>query len=518
MLEVLTPEEMRRTDRIAIDEMGVAGLDLMERAGSEVGRVVRDRIGIGGQRIAVLCGKGNNGGDGFVAARWLASRGALTEVFLFCRAADLKGNAAVNFARAREASIPIREMPEREDDASAAPRIRAADVIIDALLGTGFTGVPRGRIADAIELVEGTAAAVVAVDAPSGVNCLTGGVEGRAIRAGWTVTLCRPKVGLFLYPGRSFTGEIVTVPIGAPDEAIARAGARAFLFDRDEAARLVRPRPRDAHKGHFGRILVAGGSPDYTGAPLLAGRAALRSGGGLVTLGLPASLRSLYAARVAELMTFSLADRDGLHTAEGAERFLDDPGKFDVLAVGPGLSRGDDPAGFVDAILARWKGPLVIDADGLHGLAGGEKRIAKSKADLVLTPHMGEMERLTGASRDEILADRTGFLRARAEELGVTLLLKGNPTLVASPDGIVSINTTGNPGMATAGSGDVLTGVIAAFLGAGLAGPEAARLGVWVHGRAGDIAADRKGESGAIAGDQIESLPGAIRPLERRPA
>lgn len=514
-MELLTPEEMGRADRIAIDEMGVPGLELMERAGAEVAREVRRRLGEGGGRVALFCGKGNNGGDGFVAARHLAARGVRVEVFLFGRSADLAGDGRVNLDRAVAAGVPVREAPEESDDPFVAGRLAGADILVDALLGTGFTGAPRGRVRDAIGLARAARLFTVAVDAPSGVDTLSGRVPGDALRADVTVTLCRPKVGLYLHPGRALAGEIVVVPIGIPEEALAKAGAGAFLFDEEAARALVRPRPRNAHKGLFGRILIAGGSPDYTGAPLLAGRAALRAGGGLVTLGVPASLRPLYGARVAELMTRALPDREGVHTGEGASSFLDDPAPFDTLAVGPGLSRGGDPFAFVRALVDRWEGPLVVDADGLHALAGREGEVASSKADLVLTPHLGELESLTGAGRGEISADPAGFVRSWAKKFRAVLLLKGNPTLVADPEGLVSINTTGNPGMATAGSGDVLTGVIAALLGSGMSGKDAARLGVWLHGRAGDLAAERLGETGLVAGDQIEHLPRAMLPLER---
>ncbi|MFH1682126.1 MAG: NAD(P)H-hydrate epimerase, partial [Candidatus Eisenbacteria bacterium] len=387
-MQLLTPDEMRRADRVAIDELGVPGLDLMERAGSEVGRVIRDRFGSYGVRIAVLSGKGNNAGDGFVAARWLANRGALVDVLLFCRARELSGDAEANFRRALSPRIFIHELPDSASDPLAARLIERADVVVDALLGTGFSGAPRGRIAEAIRLSARAGGAVVAIDAPSGVDCASGLALGEVVRADLTVTLCRPKIGLYLYPGRGHAGEIVTVPIGMPEEALERAGARAFLFDESRARALARPRERDAHKGHFGRILIAGGSPNYTGAPILAGRAALRTGGGLVTLGVPASLRGAYAARVVELMTLALPDRDGVHTGEGASLFLEEPGRFDVLALGPGFARGDEQRAFAHRVLEGWEGPLVVDADGLRAIAGAREAISASKARIVLTPHL----------------------------------------------------------------------------------------------------------------------------------
>lgn len=515
-MDILAPDEMRETDRIAIEEMGIPSLDLMEKAGSEVGRVIRDRIGVSNRRVVVLCGKGNNGGDGLVVARWLAARGVHVEVLLFCNGVDLRGDAAANFALIRDLPIPLHELPDDARDSFAAERIACADVLVDALLGTGVSGAPRGRMADAIRLIDGWPGVVVAVDIPSGVNGKNGAVDGGAVRAGCTVTLCRPKQGLYLYPGREYAGFIVTVPIGIPEEALDRVGARTFLFEAEDAEQLVRLRARDAHKGHFGRILLAGGSPGMTGAPLLAGMAALRSGGGLVTLGVPASLQPQYGGRVVELMTFPLEDRSGCHTGEGARLLHANRERFDVLGIGPGFGRGEDQKSFIDVILADWRGAVVVDADAIHLLAGRSDEIRASGVDLILTPHAGEMRSLTGASGEEILSDRVAFVRKWAKATGSVLLLKGNPTLVGDPDGGVSLNTTGNPGMATAGSGDVLTGTITAMLGAGIAPPDAARLAVWIHGHAGDIAAESKGEAGLIAGDIIDALPDAIAPLERK--
>jgi NAD(P)H-hydrate epimerase len=514
-MRVLTPEEMREADRIAMHELGVPGLDLMERAGSEVGRALRDRYGASGKRVVVLCGKGNNGGDGLVAARWLAARGALVEVFLFSVGSELSGDAAANRGALVPLPIPVHEVPDGSRDAFVSGRVERADVVVDALLGTGFSGPPQGRLAEAIALCRRARCPVVAVDIPSGINGLSGLAAGEAVRADLTVTLAAPKLGLYLHPGRAHAGEIVVAPIGIPEEALARAAGKTSLFGEDDARVLHAPRPRDAHKGRFGRVLVAGGAPDYTGAPLLAGRAALRAGAGLVTLGVPASIRAQVASRVEELMTRALPDRDGVHTEEGASQLLADRARFDVLAVGPGLGRGAAQSAFVARLLEGWGGPLVLDADGLHALAGRKAVVAASGARLVLTPHLGEMEALTGVPRAEILEGRAAFVRTWSAELRSVLLLKGNPTLVASPDGAVTLNTTGNPGMATAGSGDVLTGVIAALLGCGLAPADAARMGVWLHGRAGDRAAERSGEDGLIAGDIIEAIPEVLLALEK---
>lgn len=511
-MQLLTPDEMRRADRIAIDEMGIPSLDLMERAGTEVTRVIRERNEVAGRNVVVLCGKGNNGGDGLVIARLLSEASAKVEVILFCEGDALAGDAEANRNRLSGTGVKVTELPARgKGDQKAEDRISGAAVVVDALLGTGFAGAPRGRIADAIHLTDAAKGDLVAVDAPSGVNTLSGCVEGDAVHADCTVTLCASKQGLHLYPGREFAGEVIVVPIGIPREAIAKVEAKTSLFPPEGQLPIIPIRRRDAHKGDFGKIVIAGGAPEYVGAPLLAGEAALRSGAGLVSLAVPRSIHPLFAGRIAELMCLPLDGAEGRHTAKGAADLFNTSFRFDTIVAGPGLSRGDDPARFILSLLERWDGPLVIDADGLHPLAGKKKEIRASRAKLVLTPHKGELIALTGAPRKEIEEDPIGFVRRKAIEWGVVLLLKGNPTIVADPEGEVTLNTTGNPGMATAGSGDVLTGVIAAMIGTGYEPADAARLAVWLHGRAGDLAAEALGETGMIAGDIIQALPDVLR-------
>ncbi len=511
-MQLMSPEEMRRADRIAIDEMGVPGIDLMERAGAGVAREIARRVEVAGKELIILCGKGNNGGDGFVAARHLVEGGAVVEVMLFARERDLRGDAAAMFGRLAGTGVVVSDLSGGEGDGAAAERIARAIVVVDALLGTGFSGKPRGRVADAIGLAGGAKGMVAAVDAPSGVNTLSGRVEGAAVRADLTATLCASKHGLHLYPGAAFAGEVVVVPIGIPAEAVRKAAGKTSLFAPGPGA--IPRRRRDAHKGEFGRIVIAGGALAYAGAPILAGHAALRSGAGLVTLALPHSVHPLVAGRVPELMCLPLETGGDLHGTKGAAELLDSGMKIDVIAAGPGLARGEHPAAFMKALLARWDGSLVIDADGIHALVGEKEAIRRSDAKIVLTPHLGEMIALTGASKEEILGDPIGFVRQQAADLGAVLLLKGNPTIVADREGAVTLNTTGNPGMATAGSGDVLTGVIGAMLGAGFEPAEATRLAVWLHGRAGDLAAEALGEEGVIARDVIEMLPRAIREVK----
>ncbi len=511
-MKLLTPEEMRRVDRIAIDEMGIPSLELMERAGAEVTRVIRGRHDVAGKKVVVLCGKGNNGGDGFVIARLLKDAGARVEVFLFCEGEVLGGDAEVSFSRLAGSGVKVTELAERGNgDQKAEEKISQASVVVDALLGTGFSGAPRGRIADAIHLTDATRGDLVAVDAPSGVNMLSGGVEGDAVHADCTVTLCASKQGLHLYPGREFAGEVIVVPIGIPDEALDKVGANTTSFPPEGQLPIIPARRRDAHKGEFGKIVIAGGAAEYVGAPLLAGEAALRSGAGLVSLAVPSSIHSLFAGKIAELICLPLDGPDGKHTAHGAAGLFQTAFRFDTVVAGPGLSRGDEPARFILSLLERWDGPLVIDADGLQALAGKKKEIGATNADLILTPHLGELIALTGAPRNEVESDPIGFIRRKAMQWGVVLLLKGNPTLVADPEGGVTLNTTGNPGMATGGSGDVLSGVIAAMIGNGYPPADAARLAVWLHGRAGDLAAEALGEGGMIAGDIIQMLPDALR-------
>ncbi|MFN0150495.1 MAG: NAD(P)H-hydrate dehydratase [bacterium] len=540
---LVTAAQMREIDRIAIREIGIAGIQLMERAGSEVAAAIIEEFGpVAAKRVVVVAGKGNNGGDGFVAARRLLEAGAAPRVILAGAREDVSGVAAEVLARAEEAGVPVHAAgaadatPERASETLAIAlndALSRADIAVDALLGTGAAGAPRGLVAEAIRILAAFAAEtprrpVVAIDIPSGVDADTGVVAGPAVRADLTVTLALAKPGLFLYPGRAHAGAIRVADIGVPAEAFARAATMAAstrLFDGHAPRALRLPaRAPDAHKGVAGRVVVVGASPGLTGAVYLAGMAALRAGAGLVTLAVPRGVQPILAAKATELMTLGLSETKAhLLGSPAARELLDFAENFDVIAIGPGLGRGAEVRAFVSDVLDGWRGRVVVDADALWSLANGLARLRGAGessntgvSDLVVTPHLGEAERLSGEARDEIAADRIAFVRRCAQTMAGTFLLKGNPTIVADQAGGVTLNTTGNSGMATTGAGDVLTGVIAGLLAQGMRGADAARAGAWLHGRAGDIAAAAHGFRSLIATDILDALSPAIREADER--
>jgi NAD(P)H-hydrate epimerase len=517
-MEILTGSQMRRVDERAIRERGLPGIDLMEAAGSGVAAALVEEIpDLTGRRVVVLCGKGNNGGDGFVAARHLAAAGASTEVAVLARVDDLRGDAATCARRAIAAGLLIREIPDERTWASTGFALDRGALVVDALLGTGAQGGARALAASVIQAVGTWPATVISIDVPSGVDSDTGRVEGPAIRARRTYTLCRPKLCLVLEPAASHAGTWRTIDIGIPDDDVAAERSTTEWLDLDAAARLMPERPEDAHKGTMGHLLVVAGSRGKSGAASLVSLAAMRSGVGLVTAAVPRGVQSVVAASRAEVMTEALPETRGgalARTAAARVRALAET--RDALALGPGLGTGPETRAAVRAILARGALATVIDADGLNALAADRRGRRLPPGAFVLTPHPGEAGRLLGISAAEIQGDRMGAALRLARETGAIVVLKGRRSIVVRPDGRVAFNASGNPGMATGGSGDALTGVIGALLARGLEAFDAARLGTYVHGAAGDLAAERLGEEGMIAGDLVAALPGAWRAVGER--
>ena len=483
-MRVLTAAEMREVDRRTIS-LGIPDAVLMENAGHRVVEFLAARFApLERQRIVILCGKGNNGGDGIVVARQLFTRfapAALDVVLADAPPDNLRGLEACGFTAIHRRILPA---------------MRAATIVIDALLGTGLTGLPRPPFLDFIHEVNTgfPAARVVAVDIPSGLNSDTAETNWPHVRAHHTVTFTAPKVGMALEPGASACGETIVGPIGSPESILP---AHTRLTEPRDVARLFAPRAVTAHKATFGHVLVAGGSPGKSGAVAMTGLAALRAGAGLVTVASDASTLPAIAAHAPELMTEVLDDHRLAKLIEGKR----------ALALGPGYGVSSAKGAFIERVLASCNLPTVVDADGLNNLAGSK---LPRRANLILTPHPGEMERLSGHL--PTLDERLPQARAFAQETGVTLVLKGRNTLTAFPDGTVWINPTGGPAMATAGSGDILTGLIA-----GLAAqfPDALEMAVpaavWLHGRAGDLAALELGEKCVIATDLLRFLPRAMK-------
>lgn len=520
-MEILTGVQMRNVDRRAIDVLGIPALDLMEAAGRGVADALfADEPYAAARGVVVLCGKGNNGGDGLVAARHLASRGVPVRVLLLAHAGSIAGDAAANLRAARASGIRVDEVPDEAAWARHRGDVPGKGLVLDAMLGTGVRGGARGIVADVIAHLEKTSARVFSVDLPSGVDADSGVVAGPSVRAERTYTLCRPKVALVLDPAAEFAGDWSVIPIGIPDSAVVAENGRLEWLDADAVRALLPPRSRDSHKGTYGHLLIVAGSLGKPGAAVLASRGALRAGAGLVTAAVPRGSMAVVAAQQAELMTEPLPQtRSGALARTARKRVLDLLATRDALAIGPGLGTSAETAAAVVAILAGRTRPAVLDADGLNVFAPVTRkslRLTAGRVPLILTPHPGEAARLLGSSTAEVQADRPGAAGRLAARTGAIVVLKGHRTVVAGPDGTLCFNASGNPGMATAGSGDVLTGITGALLARGLPARDAARLAVFLHGDAGDRAALRRGHEGMIASDLIDELPAAAAGLTRK--
>ena len=493
-------EEMRDVDAWAIEQQGIPGMDLMEQAGAAVAREVAALHPDG--PVAVVCGKGNNGGDGFVIARLLRDGGREVRTLLAGDAEGIKGDAAEALRRLGETPAPF-----------ARDALDGAAVIVDALLGTGSSGAPRGVIGEAIEAILAAGAAVVAVDVPSGVDASTGEVGEPAVRADLTVTFHAAKPGLWISPGKDHTGEVRVVDIGIPDGAPALARAQIGLIGDDVLLEVPR-RVAGGTKFSSGHVLVCGGSTGLTGAPTMAADAAMRAGAGYVTACIPASLNPIFEVKLTEVMTKLLPDADGALQPAGAQTVLDEADKRGgALVLGPGMGRTEPTVALIQDLAAAATVALVIDADGLNAHAGRLERLSRRHAPTVLTPHGGELARLLDTESSEVNARRLHHAREAARASGAIVVLKGDDTLVAEPEGRVAVSPGGAPGLATAGTGDVLSGVLGAMLAKGLEPFTAACAGVLLHVRAGQLASEHLGgPEGLIATDVIEALPGSLQP------
>lgn len=510
-MKVVTSDQMREIDTKAIEEIGIPGVVLMENAGKAVADAARKLLEeTAGRRVCVFAGKGNNGGDGFVAARHLVNSQVRVKTFLLGKTAEIQGDARVNLDILTRMGVDVEELGP-EDLHRARVAVSVSDVVIDAIFGTGFKGEVGGYVAQVIDAINESGRPVVSVDVPSGLDASTGKVGGACVRARYTVTFGLPKAGLLLYPGAAYAGELVVADIGFP---------RAFLLDdrlklnlaiAEELKHWLPARIADSHKGTFGRVLVVAGSQGMAGAAALASLAALKSGAGVVTLGVPKSLQDIMHVKLTEVMTRALPETESGSVSLQAQALLDGALRsVEALAIGPGLSMHSETAQLVRNVVMTASVPTVIDADGLNAIAQDPGTLKTSKAPIVLTPHPGEMAKLTGLAVQEVKRDRLTVALKAAAQWGKVVVLKGARTIVADPSGKAYINPTGNPGMATAGSGDVLTGVVAGLLAQGLGPLEAAVLGVYVHGLAGDIAVTRCGQMGLVAGDILDNVPEAL--------
>jgi len=514
-MRVLSARQMREADRRTIEEVGIPSIVLMENAGRQVVAALQSAFDtLPSMRVSVLCGRGNNGGDGFVVARVLASLSVDVAAALIGESSALKGDARINYEVLRSSGVDVIEIANAGAWELHGAELLDTDLIVDALVGTGLTSPLAGLYQTVVDDVNACSAPVASIDLPSGLSADSPEAIGPVIDAMLTVTLAAPKLSLVQPPGELLAGTLAIADIGIPPAVIAEVeGPWVELLTKDLIRPLIRPRLAESHKGDYGHVLIVAGSRGKSGAAILAGTAALRSGAGLVTVAAPAGVVPIIAAARPELMTLPLAeDEEGLVIPESVQDVLDF--EADVIAIGPGLGRTDAVRSFVREVVAGAGVPVILDADAIAAFAGeADRLIAGDGLDLVLTPHPGEMAALTGLSIEEIQAHRLTVARDFASTHHCHLILKGHRTIVATPEGQVFINLTGNPGMATAGSGDVLTGVLAAWM-AQMQDPTAAcQAGVYLHGLAGDLAEADEGETALIAGDIVTCLGDAVLEL-----
>jgi len=506
MRAIISPEQMRSLDKRTINEAGLPGIVLMELASRgvmlEIERVLGGRLA--GSKALVFCGGGNNGGDGFAVARRMINAEAEVVVYLVTSRDKVQGDALTNLNIYENLGGKVIEVK----DASEFEKVQMADVIVDALLGTGISGAPSGLYADAIKTINALRIPVVSVDIPSGISAETGYAAGMAVRADITATFGEIKVGHLISPGLEHAGRISRVDIQIPTKYLSEIEAPLYLAEPNDVYSMLPQRSIDAHKGDAGKVLVIAGSVGMTGAAELASRACLRAGAGLVKVATARDAQAILAGSNAEVMTIPVADTEEGSIAPEAETTINEVREWaDVEVIGPGLSINPETVKWFEAHVEKLPLPTVIDADGLNALSQKPELLGKLNPEVVLTPHIGEFARLTGLSSDEIAKDRVEILRSFAEKWNVTILLKGVPTLVAKPGGPVFAILAGNPGMATAGMGDVLTGVIAGLMAQGLGGLEAAIAATTIHGLAGNIAVQQLGNTGIVSGDVVERLP-----------
>ncbi|HKZ57228.1 MAG TPA: NAD(P)H-hydrate dehydratase [Thermodesulfovibrionales bacterium] len=516
-MKVVTAEEMRVIDRRTIEGYSIPGSVLMERAGLAVAARIKESFSP--RKVIIIAGSGNNGGDGLVVARNLYNEGWDVKVFLTVKPEDLKGDALLQYRIAVKFGLEIYPMNEFLTNYSSL--ITRHCILVDALLGTGISKNVTGLLSEVISYLNRSNVPIISVDIPSGISSDNGQIMGEAVRADYTVTFGLPKRGHLLYPGAQHSGKLFIEDIGFPKELLNSEKLHIELLTKDKVSPLIPQRPRYSHKGNYGHVLIIAGSKGKTGAAIMAAKACLRSGAGLVTLGIPKSLADVFQSRVTEEMILALPDKGDGTLSQRASRvilnFLNE--RATTLAIGPGIGISSDTKKLMEILIKTSTTPMLIDADGINSLKGERAIFSKVKAPIILTPHPGEMARLLGKQKgvsvktQDIERNRINVPFSFAKETGTYLVLKGVPTIIAGPDGMAYINSTGNPGMASAGTGDVLTGMISAFLSQGLSPTHASILGVYMHGFAGDSAAAEKGEHPLIATDIIEKIPFAFHSL-----
>ena len=512
---LVTANEMQQMDRRTIEEFGIPGMVLMENAGRGATRFLLDCFpDIEKKSVGVLAGRGNNGGDGFVIARYLKQKGIPVRVYLLAESTKVRGDAAANLAFLKPLDVPLVEIPDEASFALYKSQMNGVDLWVDAILGTGLKSNVRGYFKTVINYINGLSRPVFAVDIPSGLNSDTGQPCGACIRARATATFAFAKTGHMVYPGTEYTGDLKVIDIGIPPHIATAVNPKHCLITEELIRSYLTLRPADAHKGTTGHLLVIAGSTGKTGAASMASMSALRVGAGLVTLGIPESLNAGIEGQMLEAMTAPLPEcRTGILGLSACDKVKKLASGKRCLAIGPGLGQDSDTREFVRQIIRSSEIPMVVDADGLNNLAGQLPILQAAKAPVILTPHPGEMAHLMDTEVSKVQQNRLTCSRDFAARYKAHIILKGARTIVAHPDGRVFINPTGNAGMASGGMGDVLTGMVAGLVTQGLPTETSCRIGVYLHGAAADSLAETIGPYGYLAGDVINAIPGEIKKI-----
>ena len=501
---------MRAVDKAASEIGGIPSIVLMENAAIAcVNELKKDFGELIGKRIAVFCGKGNNGGDGFAIARHLHNMDAEVSVYLVC-GNEFKGDAKINFDIIKKMNVNIDVVSDTENLKYI---IRSNDIIIDAIYGTGIHGTVGGISYDVINEINENSKYTMAVDVPSGINSDSGEICGICIRADKTVTFAAYKVGMLMFPAADYTGKVTVADISIPDYILEGQSISINVTDEEFVRANFPVRENNSQKGDYGKVLVIAGSVGMTGAAYLSSQSAVTAGSGLVTLAIPAGLNGAMEAKTTEVMTLPVEDINGHISSDAAEKILERTDMADAVLIGPGLGRSSDAARVLKSVLSHSKVPVIIDADGINAASRDMDILSDCTCPVIFTPHAVEMSRLTGLDRDYIEENRLVASKEFAEEYGVTVILKGHHTIVTASDGEQYINITGNPGLATGGSGDVLAGITASLAARGINETAAAAMAVYIHGKAGDIAKDKYGMESVTASLVMESIPDALRQI-----
>ncbi len=517
-MKLFSSSAMRELDGKTIEQIGVPGIVLMENASRGVFEIIHAEMGpLKGLKGVIVCGKGNNGGDGFAVARHLFNAGAQPKIVLAADPKEIAGDAKINMFICKNLSIPIHSAVDFKRLGTLRKLVREADFVVDALLGTGVSGPLKPLFLNIINIVNSSDCPIFAVDIPSGVQADDGRVFNGAVNADHTITFGAPKIGLYVYPGAGFAGNINVVDIGIPGALTDKAKTDVFLATKAYVGTKVKERAAAAHKGDCGRLLIIGGSRGMSGAPCLAGTASLRTGAGLVYLAVPKGMLSVVEHKLTEGITIPQPeDRRGRISLSGVKELIEQTRKVDAVVLGPGIGVSDETCELVCRLIEESRTPMLVDADALNCIAREREVLKSAKAPLVLTPHPGEMARLAKMKTADVQTARLDTVRSFAREFRAVVVLKGAHTLIASPSGIVYVNPTGNSGMATAGSGDVLSGIGGALLAEGVPAFDAAVCAAYLHGLSGDKAADRFAKRSIMASDIIRYIPAAINEIMYR--